>query len=197
MQPSRTRSRLSSLRPFRSVFAALTDAASVLLAALTGAMLVAIVVVVFVGVFCRYVLHIGLGWTEEAARFLLIALTFTAAAVAVNRWSHFQLALATTWLPKRYHRPLQLFAVGIVLVMSASLVRFGADVARISWNQTSPMMDWSMGYLYLLVPGSGAFMFLFALRHLMDLLSGGALPDPLASHGQPDDVSAPNPAADT
>jgi TRAP-type transport system small permease protein len=158
-------------------------------------MLVAIVVVVFVGVFCRYALHIGLGWTEEAARFLLIALTFTAAAVAVSRWSHFQLAVATAWLPKRYHRPLQLFAVGIVLVMSGALVRFGADVARISWNQTSPMMDWSMGYLYLLVPGSGGFMFLFALRHLIDLLGGGVLPDPLASHEKPGDASPANPAA--
>lgn len=181
----------------RTVLGTVTNAASMLLAALTGTMLVAIVVVVFVGVFCRYVLHIGLGWTEEAARFLLIALTFTAAAVAVERWSHFQLALANTWLPKRYHRPLQLFAVGIVLVMSAALVRFGVDVARISWNQTSPMMDWSMGYLYLLVPASGAFMFLFALRHLVDLLGGGTLPDPLAGHEKSSDASSANPAAGT
>ena len=175
----------------------MSNAASLLLATLTGAMLIAIVVIVFVGVFCRYVLHIGLGWTEEAARFLLISLTFTAAAVAVDRWSHFQLALATTWLPKRYHRPLQMFAVSIVLIMSAALVRFGADVARISWNQTSPMMDWSMGYLYLLVPASGAFMFLFALRHLFDLFGGATLPDPLASHEKPADASAANPAAGT
>jgi TRAP-type C4-dicarboxylate transport system permease small subunit len=185
---------LSFLR-FRAAFAAVADAASLLLAGLAGAMLVAIVGVVFVGVFCRYVLHVGLGWTEEAARFLLIALTFTAAAVAVNRWSHFQLALATTWLPRRYHRSLQLFAIGVVLVMSAALVRFGADVARVSWNQTSPMMDWSMGYLYLVVPGSGACMFLFALRHLLDLLGGRTLPDPLAAHEKPDDASPASPTA--
>lgn len=180
-----------------SLFASTTNVVSAALAVLTGLMLVAIVGVVSVGVFCRYVLHIGLGWTEEAARFLLIWLTFTAATVAVDRWSHFQLAIATTWLPRRYHRPLQLFAVCIVLLMSAALVRYGVDVARISWNQTSPMMDWSMGYLYLIVPVSGAFMFLFALRHLVDLLHGGSLPDPLASHEKPSDSPTANPAAGT
>jgi TRAP-type C4-dicarboxylate transport system permease small subunit len=143
-------------------------------------MSIAIVVVVFVGVFCRYVLHIGLGWTEEAARFLLIWLTFTAAAVAVDRWSHFQIAVLISRLPHAYHRPLQLFSIAAVLALSAALVRYGVDVARISWNQTSPMMDWSMGYLYLIVPVSGGFMFLFALRHLIDVLGGGSLPDPLA-----------------
>ena len=145
-------------------------------------MLVAIVAVVFIGVFCRYVLHIGLGWTEEASRFLLIWLTFTAAAVAVDRWSHFQLAIATSWLPRRYHRPLQIFAVIAVLLMSMALIRYGIDIARVSWNQTSPMMEWSMGYLYLIVPVSGAFMCLFAVRHLIDLARGELLPDPLASH---------------
>lgn len=171
-----------------SGLAVATNAASTLLAVLTGLMLIAIVVVVFLGVFYRYVLHLGLGWTEEAARFLLIWMTFTASAVAVDRWSHFQLALATSWLPPRYHRPLQIFAVCIVLIMSAALIKFGIDIARISWNQTSPMMEWSMGYLYLIVPVCGAFMVLFALRHLVDLLRGDLLPDPL-SHQTPHDAA--------
>jgi TRAP-type C4-dicarboxylate transport system permease small subunit len=184
-------------RPSVSLFATAANAVSTALAWLTGLMLIAIVTVVSVGVFCRYVLHIGLGWTEEAARFLLIWMTFTAAAVAVDRWSHFQVALAMSWLPRRYHRPLQLFAVLIVLVMSLALVRYGIDVARISWHQTSPMMDWSMGYLYLIVPAMGALMALFALRHLIDLLRGGLLPDPLAGHAKSHGPTDPNPAAGT
>ena len=55
-----------------------------------------------------------------------------------------------------------------------------------------------MGYLYLIVPGTGAFMFLFAVRHLLDLLGGGVLPDPFAGHQQrPEDASAANPAPGT
>ena len=51
-----------------------------LLQFLAAAMLLAIVLIVLSNVVCRYFLHIGLGWTEEAARFLLIAMTFVAAA---------------------------------------------------------------------------------------------------------------------
>src|SRR3954453_18506545 len=84
---------------------------------LAGLMLVAIVLIVFAGVFFRYFLHIGLGWTEEAARFLLIGMTFTGATVAVRRWSHFRLAIVTTWIPRRLHRTIEIFAILVVLAM--------------------------------------------------------------------------------
>jgi TRAP-type C4-dicarboxylate transport system permease small subunit len=193
---SKTRHLLESSRVCAALFASALNAVSKALAALAGLMLLVIVGVVFVGVFCRYALHMGLGWTEEAARFLLIGLTFVAATVAVDRWSHFQLAIASSWLPPRYQRPLQLFATFIVLITSAALVRYGVDAARISWNQTSPMMDWNMGYLYLIVPVSAALMFLFALRHLIEVLTGGTLPNPLASHEKSEDTSSANPAVD-
>jgi TRAP-type C4-dicarboxylate transport system permease small subunit len=58
------------------------------------------------------------------------------------------------------------------------------------------MMDWNMGYLYLIVPVSAALMFLFALRHLIEVLTGGTLPNPLASHEKSEDTSSANPAVD-
>ena len=145
-------------------------------------MLLAIVLIVLTNVFFRYFLHIGLGWTEEAARFLLIAMTFVAAAAAVKEWGHFQLLIATKWISPKYHRPVQLFAVLVVLVMSVILVRYGFAITRVSWFQTSPTMEWSMGYLYSIVPVSGALMFVFALEHLVTVLRGGSLPRPAAVH---------------
>jgi TRAP-type transport system small permease protein len=149
----------------------------VLLQYIVGAMLLAIVLLILGNVFFRYFLHIGLGWTEEAARFLLIGLTFTAAAIAVKEWGHFQLLILTQWMPRGFHRAIQGFAVLVVLAMSAILVRYGIDIARLSWSQTSPTMEWSMGYVYLVVPISGALMFVFALEHFVDILRGKALPE--------------------
>jgi TRAP-type C4-dicarboxylate transport system permease small subunit len=139
-------------------------------------MMVAIVVIVFAGVLFRYVFHIGLGWTEEAARFLLIWMTFVGATIAVRRWANFQLMIALHWIPQRWHRYLQFFSVAVVLAMSAVLVRYGIAITRISWFQTSPTMEWSMGYLYAIVPASGALMLGFALLHLAALLRGRKLP---------------------
>ena len=63
-------------------------------------MLLSIVLIVLSNVFFRYFLHIGWGWTEEAARFLLIAMTFVAAAIAVKDWGHFRLLLIEKWIPE-------------------------------------------------------------------------------------------------
>ena len=139
-------------------------------------MLLAIVLIVLSNVFFRYFLHIGLGWTEEAARFLLIGMTFVAAAVAVKDWGHFRLLLITKWIPEKQQRFVQLIAVLIVVAMSLILIRYGIAIANVSWFQTSPTMEWSMGYLYLIVPASGAIMALFALEHLFEVLRGGSLP---------------------
>jgi len=145
-------------------------------------MLLAIVLIVLVNVCLRYFFHIGLGWTEEAARFLLIAMTFVAAAAAVKEWGHFRLLIATKWISPRLHGAVQVFAVLVVLVMSAILVRYGIAIAQVSWSQTSPTMEWNMGYLYSIVPMSGAIMFVFAVEHLWTILRGGALPEQAGSH---------------
>lgn len=147
-----------------------------LLQVVAAMMLLAIVLIVLGNVFLRYFFHIGLGWTEEAARFLLIGMTFVAATIAVKTWGHFQLLVIRNWLPKRYHRGLQYLAVFVVLLMSAILIRYGIAIAEISWYQTSPTMDWSMGYLYSMVPICGAIMFVFALEHLFNLVRGQELP---------------------
>jgi TRAP-type C4-dicarboxylate transport system permease small subunit len=154
----------------------LTRLLNIALQWMAALMLLAIVLIVLTNVFFRYFLHIGLGWTEEAARFLLIAMTFVAAAVAVKEWGHFQLLIVSKWIPERQHRFVQLFAVLVVLAMSAILVRYGIAITRVSWFQTSPTMEWSMGYLYSIVPVSGALMFVFALEHFFDVLRGGSLP---------------------
>lgn len=149
---------------------------------LAAAMLLAIVLIVLSNVFCRYFLHIGLGWTEEAARFLLIAMTFVAAAAAVKDWGHFQLLIVTKWISPHLHRAVQAFAVLVVLIMSAILVRYGIAITQVSWFQTSPTMEWSMGYLYSVVPASGAITFVFAVEHLVNIFRGKPLPAHGAAH---------------
>lgn len=173
----------------------MTNALKQLLQGLAALMLLAIVLIVLGNVFMRYFLHVGLGWTEEAARFLLIGLTFVAAAAAVKEWGHFQLLVATKWVPPKYYRAVQAFAVTVVLIMSAVLVRYGIAITQVSWFQTSPTMEWSMGSLYSIVPVSGAIMFLFGLEHLWNILRGGSLPVHGRSHeaSYQEIVSKPNP----
>jgi TRAP-type C4-dicarboxylate transport system permease small subunit len=179
--------------PDRQIVRALLNWLNIFLQAIAALMLLAIVLIVLSNVFFRYFLHIGLGWTEEAARFLLIGMTFVAAAIAVKQWGHFQLLIARNWIPERFHKAIQVFSVLIVLIMSAVLVRYGIAITQVSWFQTSPTMEWSMGYLYSMVPASGTIMFLFALEHLVNLFRGGSLPGhddaPGTPHPHPHEIT--------
>lgn len=175
--------------PPRSFGAALLWGLRNSLEILAGVMLVAICIIVFAGVFFRYFLHIGLGWTEEAARYLQVWMTFIGATVAVKRWSHFQLLIVNDRIPASWRRATRIFALCVVIGLAAVMIVNGAEITEISWTQTSPIMSWNFGYLYLVVPVSGALMMGFAVRHLIDALRGeiaaaaGIMPHELPSAG--------------
>src|SRR5262249_43002413 len=65
--------------------------------------------VVFYQVFTRYVLNDAAGWTEEIARYLLIAMTFLGGAMAVRRNTHIQVDFVYRFLPRAGGRALALF----------------------------------------------------------------------------------------
>lgn len=179
----------SPATPPRSLGAALLWVLRNSLEILAGAMLVAICIIVFAGVFFRYFLHIGLGWTEEAARYLQVWMTFIGATVAVKRWSHFQLLLVNDRIPASWQRGTRIFALCVVMALAAVMIVNGAEITEISWAQTSPIMSWNFGYLYLVVPVSGVLIMGFAIRHLIDALRGeiataaGIMPHELPSAG--------------
>jgi TRAP-type C4-dicarboxylate transport system permease small subunit len=62
--------------------------------------------VVFYQVFTRYVLNDAAGWTEEIARYLLIAVTFLGGAMAVRRGTHIQVDFVYRLVPRTAGRVL-------------------------------------------------------------------------------------------
>ena len=143
---------------------------------IAASMLIAICFVLFAGMFARYFLQIGLGWTEEAARYLQVWMTFIGATVAVKRWGHFQLTIVNQWVPTRVQKPLQAFSIFIVSILAVVMVVNGIDITKIGWEQTSPIMGWRIGQLYLVAPLSGVLMIIFCLIHLFNLMQGQSLP---------------------
>lgn len=156
---------------------------------LAGAMLLAMCLCVLAGVVFRYFFHIGLGWTEEAARYLQILIMFVGSAIAVHRWSHFQLSLLDQKGGPRFKRGTSVFAVLMVGLFSCALIRHGITLSQTNWLQESPMMGWSIGQVYLVVPISGALMLLFCISHLLRLLKGAPLLTVHAGHGTAEEQS--------
>ena len=86
--------------------------------------------VVFLQFFTRYVLNDSLGWTEEIARFLLIAVTFIGAVIAVRRQSHIAVEVFYRWMPRPLRRILQLVVDIVSTVFYAALTWFTVQLSQ-------------------------------------------------------------------
>jgi TRAP-type C4-dicarboxylate transport system permease small subunit len=113
--------------------------------------------VVFYQFFTRYVLNDSASWTEEIARYLLIAVVFIGAAVGVRRNNHIQVDFVYRFLPP-------LVARGMATLVDALRIAFLATacvltVLLIDRIGGSPMavIDLPMGLVY------GAVLVGFAL----------------------------------
>lgn len=120
--------------------------------------------VVFLQFFTRYVLNDSLGWTEEIARFLLIAVTFTGSVMAVRKNAHIAVEFLYRWVP----RPLRRIAQTLIDLVS---IAFYAGLAYLSGQlagRTRQMMvsiDVPKSLVYWFVAACFAAMAAYALRN--------------------------------
>jgi len=104
-------------------------------------------------VFFRYVAQISVPWTEEAARFSLIMVTFWGAATALRDREHISIPTLLEKFPEKVRLTLQMafiIAIGVFLgyafIGSLEMVKLTYDtpVGSISWL--------TMGMVYLILP---------------------------------------------
>jgi TRAP-type transport system small permease protein len=115
-------------------------------------------IIVFLQFFTRYVLNDSLAWTEEIARYLLIAVTFAGGAMAVRRNTHIHVEFFYVYLPKRF---------GFALSTAVDILRifFFAMCTWLSWKITAVMQyqmmvvfEWPMSIVYGVVLAGFAAM---------------------------------------
>ncbi len=81
----------------------------------------ALAFVVFLQFFTRYVLNNSLGWTEEVARVLLIAVTFIGSIMATRKQTHIAVELFYRYLPRNVRFGMQIAVDVISAVFFAAM----------------------------------------------------------------------------
>jgi TRAP-type C4-dicarboxylate transport system permease small subunit len=119
--------------------------------------------VVFYQVFTRYVMDDPAGWTEEIARYFLVAVVFVGAAMSVRKNNHIQVDYFYRLMPK---------AMGRVLSTMVDAVRclFLGYATWLTWlllnrigNQPMAVIDLPVGWVF------SAMLFGFLLMFLRSL----------------------------
>jgi len=119
-------------------------------------------IVVFVQFFTRYVLNDSIGWTEEIARYLLIAVTFSGATLAVRRNTHiaveFFYRYLSPFLARALSRIVDLLSLGLYATMTWLCVQLAGNT-----RQMMTSIDVPKSSLYLFVAACFAVMTVYSL----------------------------------
>lgn len=108
-------------------------------------------IVVLLQVISRH-LQISLTWSDELARFLLIWLTFSGAALAIDYKMHLSVNFLVDLAAEAVQKYIKYFAYTVIIFFQMILVIFGFKLSLISIDNLSPTMQWSMGLVYLVIP---------------------------------------------
>jgi C4-dicarboxylate transporter DctQ subunit len=111
-----------------------------------------------------------LAWIEELCLFGLVWLIFLSLALGLESGRHIGMRMVLTRMPAARQRAAKLVINLAGLVFSAYLAKIGFDITIFVANsgQTSPTLNISMLWLYIVMPvGFG----LLALRYLIELVT--------------------------
>jgi len=114
--------------------------------------------VIFYQFFTRYALNDSASWTEEIARYLLIATAFVGAAVNVRKNNHIQVDFLYRLLPRAVTRPLSTFVDALRIVFFGYCVWLTYLLMQKIGGSRMAIIDWPIGILYGFVLAGFALM---------------------------------------
>ena len=97
----------------------------------------------------RYVLNDSAAWTEEIARYLLIATVFTGATIGVIKNNHIQVDFLYRFMPRRLARGMAILVdVLRTLFYGAAVVLTVMMMVKLGNNSRMTMVDLPMNWVY-------------------------------------------------
>ncbi|APV51507.1 TRAP transporter small permease protein [Betaproteobacteria bacterium GR16-43] len=115
-------------------------------------------IVIFYQFFTRYALNDSASWTEEIARYLLIATVFVGAAVNVRKNNHIQVDFFYRFMPKWLSRGMSSFVDVMRMLFLGYCVWLTYLLMQKIGMQRMAIIDWPIGILYGFVAFGFALM---------------------------------------
>jgi tripartite ATP-independent transporter DctM subunit len=147
----------------RSVVVALDSWLGWLIETLAAALVGAEIVLLFSGVFARYVFNHPLVWSDELASILFLWLAMLGAVVAFRRNEHMRMTAAVGVLPMPARSTFDLFGVGAALAFLLLMVRPAVEYAMEEVFITTPALGLPNIWRAAALPAGIALMALSAL----------------------------------
>jgi TRAP-type transport system small permease protein len=118
---------------------------------------------VFYQFFTRYVLNDSASWTEEIARYLLIATVFTGATIGVAKNNHIQVDFFYRFMPAAVSRVMGLFVDVVRIAFFAAATFLTGQMMQKLGSYKMTIIDLPMNIVYAVVMAGFAAMCLRAI----------------------------------
>lgn len=130
----------------------------------------AMVAIVLLGVIFRYGLGSPLGWTEEAARYLMIWAASLAVSMGIMKGEHVGITLIVNALPPGLKKGIAVLVNLAILVFLWVLTERGFEMALNGRNQFAPLLGITMIWSLAAIPIAGLLAMLQTLFLILKLL---------------------------
>ena len=135
--------------------------------AVSAAALVAITLVIPYGVFMRYVMNSASSWPEPFSVLAMVLFTFVGGAAAYRANVHIAVQMLTDAVRPALRSALLKLADLAMIATALFMLVFGAQLCRVTWNQTiAEFPTLSVGVTYLPIPLGGLATLLFIVERL-------------------------------
>jgi TRAP-type C4-dicarboxylate transport system permease small subunit len=140
----------------------------------------ALLVLIILQVFTRYVMQASLPWTEEVARMVLVWTVMLGAAVAMDRNEHYVITILSAKFRGAFRLWVFIITNVLGLIFLVALVHYGALYMEANMKTTYVSTGVSRGWVYLALPVGSAIMALSLLLHSIEALLSGEAAVPAA-----------------
>lgn len=127
-------------------------------------------VIVLIGVIFRYVIGTPLGWTEEAARYLMIWAASLAISMGIMKGEHVGITLLVNALPPALRRSLAILIHLAILAFLWVLTHRGFLMALSGRNQFAPLLGVTMFWSLASIPVAGGLAMLQTVFLMLKML---------------------------
>ncbi len=114
----------------------------------------------------------ALVWSEELSNFLLVFASFLGAAVAFKRGSHISITFLIEKVSPLGRKLLLTLGQLLGLLFFGIVVYYGAVLMKAEAGQTTPALQISMTWIYLIYPAVGSVIILHLLDGLFTIWGG-------------------------
>lgn len=130
--------------------------------------IVVMTVLIAIGVFSRYVLHIGAFYSEPISIFLAVQLTFFGAAACYRADVHLRLEIVENAAPEVVGRWLRRVIDLLMAGVSIFMVVFGVNLVEATLYQSYPEFQFiRVGVVYSAIPIGGFVTLLFVIEKFL------------------------------